>query len=59
MGVADGVTQLSSENDSATASFPPTTSASELHSLDSSDVAKVRDFYSLKFFCCRGLRFCY
>ncbi|KAB1225230.1 CCR4-NOT transcription complex subunit 1 [Morella rubra] len=40
MGVADGVTQLSSENDSATASFPPTTSASELHSLDSSDVAK-------------------
>ncbi|KAG2672226.1 hypothetical protein I3843_13G029000 [Carya illinoinensis] len=34
IGVADGITQLSSENDSATAS------ASELHSLDSSDVAK-------------------
>ncbi|XP_059434806.1 uncharacterized protein LOC132167794 isoform X1 [Corylus avellana] len=40
IGVADGVAQLSSENDSATGSFPPTSSASELHSLDSSDVAK-------------------
>jgi hypothetical protein len=45
--VADGVAQLSSENDSATGSFPPTSSASELHSLDSSDVAKVRISYFL------------
>jgi hypothetical protein len=43
--VADGVAQLSSENDSATGSFPPTSSASELHSLDSLDVAKVRICY--------------
>ena len=43
--MADGVAQLSSENDSATGSFPPTSSASELHSLDSSDVAKVRICY--------------
>uniref|UniRef100_A0A2N9FJB6 CCR4-NOT transcription complex subunit 1-like n=1 Tax=Fagus sylvatica TaxID=28930 RepID=A0A2N9FJB6_FAGSY len=40
IGVADGASQLSSENDSATASFPPTTSATESHSVDSSDVAK-------------------
>ncbi|KAL4599949.1 hypothetical protein ACB092_11G164000 [Castanea dentata] len=40
IGVADGASHISSENDSATASFPPTTSASDLHSVDSSDVAK-------------------
>ncbi|XP_040995071.1 CCR4-NOT transcription complex subunit 1-like isoform X1 [Juglans microcarpa x Juglans regia] len=40
IGVADAVTQISSENDPATASFHPTASASELHSLESSDIAK-------------------
>ncbi|KAL0007429.1 hypothetical protein SO802_008931 [Lithocarpus litseifolius] len=40
IGVADGAGHIGSEDDSATASFPPTTSASDLHSVDSSDVAK-------------------
>lgn len=59
IGVADGPSHISSENDSATASFPPTTSASDLHSVDSSDVAKVRGFYFLEEFICWGISLCY
>lgn len=41
VGVGDGVSHDSSENDSVVGSFPSAASAPELHSVESSDAVKV------------------